>query len=435
MINFPPSPVDGQQYTNNGRSWRWSAAVGGVGVWQLIPVSSSDVDSAAASASAANTSAMAAGGSASTASSQAGIATTKAQDAAASAELSAASAELSAANAVALRNDLANTVDPLKNSQLVGHLSPSGITRKVGDVLREWEPKNTPSGALKFELVNDAAPLNYGGTRAIGVIQHKDTANGGLNEFIPGIVNQFVASGNGVVNAAAELSQTIWQGQFNYMRKTGDGSAHMYTAIGELGVYGPGGYSELGMYQGEMTNTGSALGTMSGVEMLLKDSPDGGTTTFSTKMQGVVSRIAKYNPTIRKSHSFYASCEGALPLTAIIGGNPGGLAAWERGFDFQGLNFTTGQFGLAPNNTFLGWLTAAGGSSSVLGVNATNNVFLAATVPSGSVNITNSGFASRLTVDDQSDAVAIYVGGALRRVGVGAVDSGGSGFRQLIVLN
>lgn len=328
------------------------------------------------------------------------------------------------------------STDPAKGSALYGHRTQNGIASSVRAALNVSEPKNPVSGALQFEYSNDPMALNYGSSRAVGAIQHRDSANAAANEIIPGVVDQFIYSGNGVVNPVTELSESIWQGRFAFTRKTGDGSAHCFTGIGELGVYGPGMYNELGLFQAEGTNTGSQKGTMSGGEILLKDSPDGGTSTYSTKMQGWVSRIAKYNPTIRKSHSFFASSEGSLPIDAILGGNPGGLASWLRGFDFQGLKFTTGQFGLAPNNTFLGWLTLAGAAKSVLGVNNTDNVFLAATAAGKSVNITDATFATKLLIDDNAtDAVALVVMGVLRRISAGAIDSAGAGFRALRVQN
>lgn len=290
------------------------------------------------------------------------------------------------------------------------------------------------SGAVFFTA--DSAPLDYTTSRARFVFQRRDTGDGATNELIPSAVFQFNYTGNGTVNSGIELSQTIWQGLFGFARKTGDGSGHNFTAIGELGATGPGGYNELGMFQGEATNTGSALGTISGVEMLIKDSPDSGTTTFSTKMQAVVGRIAKYNPTVRKSHNFFASSEGSQPPDAVLGVNPSGLASWQRGFDFQGATFTTGQFGLAPNNTFLAWLRAGGSASPVIGVNNSDAVFLAATNSTGVVNITDSAFATRLQVDNNAtDAVLIWVGGVLKRVTEGASDSGGTGFRMLRVAN
>lgn len=51
MIDFPASPTNGQQYTYDGRTWEFDAAAGGgVGAWNLVPVSTSDADLAAESA-------------------------------------------------------------------------------------------------------------------------------------------------------------------------------------------------------------------------------------------------------------------------------------------------------------------------------------------------------------------------------------------------
>lgn len=357
-------------------------------------------------------------------------------------------------NDPAFRADAASTA-PDKGAALVGFKQPlsGAVVRTAYDKFLEtvsvkdfatlgdawaaagFKPLIDPTTGALF-LTADSAPLNYSGSRARFVYQHRDTAAGATNELIPGAVFQFNATGNGTVNAGTELSQTIWQGQFNYMSKTGDGSAHTFTAIGELKAVGPGGYNELGLFQGEGTNIASALGTMSGVEMLLKDSPDAGATTFSTKMQAVVGRIAKYNPTVRKSHNFYASCEGTQAIDAILGGNPGGLASWLRGFDFQGLTFTTGQFGLAPNNTYLAWLRAGGVAAPIIGLNDVDDVFIVASTPTNRVNIGTSALATRLAVDqDASNAVLIWVNGSLKRVTEGAADSAGSGFKQLKVEN
>ena len=291
------------------------------------------------------------------------------------------------------------------------------------------------SATGKVWLNTDPTPLDYSTSRAGFVYQSRDTAAGGTNELIPGAVFQFRASGSGTVNSATELSQTIWQGQFNFMEKTGDGSAHAFTAIGELGAVGAGGYNELGLFQGEGTNKGSALGTMSGVEMLLKDSPDGGASTYSTKMQAIVGRIAKYNSTVRKSYHFYASSEGSLNTSGVIGVNPNGNK-FERGFDFQGAAFSTGQFGLAPNNTFLAWLTDVSAARPIIGLSSTNNTVIATAEAANKIQLTNSALASRLEVDNgASDAVLLWVGGALKRVGQGAADSAGAGYRTLIVPN
>lgn len=256
------------------------------------------------------------------------------------------------------------------------------------------------------EIIKDSSPLNYGTTRAATVLQHRDTAVGAVNELIPGSVFQYNVTGDGVVNAGSELSSTIWQGLFAFMRKTGDGSAHSFTAIGELGAYGAGAYNELGLFQGEGTNNGSSLGTMSGVEMLLKDSPDGGSTTFSTKMQAVVGRIAKYNPTARKSYNFFASSEGTQAPNGILGVNSSGFKTWQRGFDFEGAVFSTGQFGLAPNNTTLAWLDAGSVARNIIGLSNTNVTFLRPGSNSATVDMQDFAGTTRLQVISSSGLVA-----------------------------
>jgi hypothetical protein len=232
----------------------------------------------------------------------------------------------------------------------------------------------------------DPAALDYSTSRA-----------GIANELIPGAVDQFNVSGNGVVNSGTELSQTIWQGRYLYMNKTGDGSAHSATIVGQLGAVGPGGYNELGGFQGQMTNLGSTLGTMSGVELLLSDSANAGTTSFNTKMQAIVGRIAKYNATARKSYHFYASSEGTLATDAVIGVNPA-ANNFFRAFDFSNANITSGQFGVVPNNTSLAWLDSTAAARTILGVDAGNNFYVQPASAAGSVSLRDFAGVSRLEV-------------------------------------
>lgn len=293
---------------------------------------------------------------------------------------------------------------------------------------------DTPTGYTEFR--RDPTPLNYAGTRAGFVLQHRDTTNLGVNGLAPGAVMQFTTIANGVVNAAAESSQSVWLGLQVSQSKSGDGSAHCVTAIGELGAVGPSGYSEVGLVQGTGTNIGSTLGTLSGVEMLLQDSPNAGVTSFSSVLNPFTSRIAKFHTTTRKSHSFYASSEGAQPPTSVLGCNPLGLHQWQRGFDFRGATFTTGQFGLAPNNNFLAWERAGGAIASILGVNNTDGVYLIAAAAGNKVIIGTSTFASGIEVDDDpTDRAILFMGGQPRRVRVGIPGSGGLGSRMLIVDN
>lgn len=237
-----------------------------------------------------------------------------------------------------------------------------------------YKPKINPVNG-KAWFTNDTSPLDYSTSRAGFVWQQRDTASGATNELIPAAVMQFTMTGNGTVNSGAESSSTIWMGLQLSATKTGDASGHCATAIGELGAVGAGGYNELGLFQGTGSNVGSVLGNISGVEMLIQDSPDSGATSYSTRMAAIVGRIAKYNATSRASHAFYASSEGSQPPDAVIGINPSGND-FKRGFDFKDGNFTTGQFGLAPNNTALGWYTAASSAVSIMGLSATNVTYI-----------------------------------------------------------
>lgn len=269
-----------------------------------------------------------------------------------------------------------SSTDPTKGASLIGNAVTLGTNQTITG--RKSFSKVQSAVGWAQQIIADSAPLDYGTTVAASVLQWRDASNRNTNQLVPGAVFQFNSTGDGTVNSSAELSQTIWQGLFGYMNKTGDGSAHCFTGIGQLGATGAGGYNELGAFQAELTNVGSALGTMSGVEMLLKDSPDGGVSTYSTKMQAVVGRLAKYNPTIRKSYNFYASSEGNLPPNGIIGVNGGGLHQWQRGIDFQGASFSTGQFLLAPNNTSMAWLDSTGVAKPIMGLDSANGVFIKA---------------------------------------------------------
>jgi hypothetical protein len=316
---------------------------------------------------------------------------------------------------------------------VVGDLA-NAVTKTGAQTITGDKLFSTPTTYTEFR--RDTAPLNYVGTRASVVVQHRDAAAGVVNAQIPGVVFQFTSSGNGVVNAGTELSQSIWLGLQLSQTKTGDGSGHCATAIGELGSYGPGLYNELGMFQGTATNVGSQLGTMSGAEMLLRDSPDAGTTTYSTRMDPFVARIGKYNATTRRSHGLLASSEGTLPPDTIVGATTGG-AGWKRAMDLSGVNITTGQVILSPNNTFLAWLMAGTGTAvPIFGVSAANNGFAAMPTNTTSFIISTTSFATRLEVDNNAtNAVLIWVNGALKRVEVGAPDSDGVGFRSLRVAN
>jgi len=265
----------------------------------------------------------------------------------------------------------------------------------------------TNTGNEIFSLTKDSSALNYSGTSAIGVIQLRDASNYATNTTNPGFVFQYVDTGNGVVTPSSEYSSTIWWGTTSSVTKSGDGSGHAFTAVGQLGAYGSTGYNELGGFEGQLTNTGSNLGTMSGAELLLSDSPNGGTNSYSTKMQAVVGRIAKYNSTTRPSYNFYASSEGTLPPNAILGLNPTGNH-FQRGFDLSQGAFSTGQVGLSPNNTTLAWLDVSGASQNIIGVDASNETYIRPASAAASTIIQSYAGANVLQISGSGAGIINY---------------------------
>lgn len=286
-------------------------------------------------------------------------------------------------------------------------------------------------------IVKDGAPLNYFGTRASLVLQHADTANGAAQELIPGVQMDFDFSGNGVVDAPNRFSETIWTALNVFTKKTGNGSAHCFTSAGELGAPAASGYNELGGFQGSLTNVGSDGGNISGLEFLVKDSPDGGTTKYPTYGKPVISRGSRYHAAGYWT-SFLASSEGGVPLNAVLGLNPDGPGEWTVGIDFTGrpAPFTTGAAMFLPNNTNITWKTSGGALAPILLVDAANTVQLRMSTAAAALDFNKANGDTRMRVDNNAnDAVHIWVGGGLRRVGLGAPNSAGAGFSQLIVAN
>lgn len=210
-------------------------------------------------------------------------------------------------------------------------------------------------------FVRDTAPLNYAGTRAALVIQQRDSGDAISNELPPGVMFQFTSTGNGFVNAAIDLSMSIWMGVTAVQTKSGDGSAHCFTAIGQLLAYGPGLYNELGLFQGTGTNIGSIHGTISGVEMLIRDGV--GATHFDTFMHAIIGRIGREHNGAKDAANFFVSSEGTFAPNAMFGVNNAGLRQWLRGFDLKDAIFNTGQALLLPNNTSLAWMDGVGVSA------------------------------------------------------------------------
>ena len=228
-----------------------------------------------------------------------------------------------------------------------------------------------------FGIIKDNAPLNYFGTHAAFVVQQRDSLGAGANILTPGAVFQFSSTGDGVVNAASNLSQTIWLGLYSVMTKTGDGSGQAFTATGQLGAYGTGLYNEIGLFQGSAANIGSLHGTMSGVEMALFDSPDNGVTHFDTTMNSVVGRVARFHNGASPCNNFFASSEGTIAPNSVLALNALGLKTWLRFLDLKDGIATTGQAILLPNNHSLAWMSSGGTPTAGMFVSGVDELWMA----------------------------------------------------------
>ncbi len=260
----------------------------------------------------------------------------------------------------------------------------------------------TPGSGPRVEIQKDASPLDYSSTRASFVIQHRDTATLAANAQAPGAVFQFTSTADGHVVPASKFSDSIWTGLFSTAVKTGDGSMHAFTATGELHAIGAVGYNELGGFQAELTNVASTLGNISGVEMLLKDSPDAGTTKFDTAMKAVVGRLAKYHTgRSNRTTAFFASSEGTVTPDSIlsVNGTPAAPNAWQSGIDLSGASFASGAAAYLPNNTNLSWLDSGNTARPIFGVSSTNISYLRPGSAAAYIDLETYAGASALKVD------------------------------------
>lgn len=237
----------------------------------------------------------------------------------------------------------------------------------------------------------------------------------------------FNITGIGSVNAAAHQSYSVWAGITSGVQMRGVGSAHGFTTLGELYSNT---YNELGGFQAELTNMGSVNGTISGVEMLLKDSPNQGASSYPTKLQPVVSRIAKYNNGT-KADSFYASSEGIIPPNSILTGNPGG--SWSTGIDFGSQQFTSGYAAIFPNNFALAWKNINGSSVPVFSYNQTGTVFFTDNRMRFVYSAGGGVYNSIMELD--SSGLYMNVGGVMKKIVVAPASSCGNGFSCLAVSN
>ena len=205
------------------------------------------------------------------------------------------------------------------------------------------------------------------GTKAGLVFQHHDPTDHVAGTTEPQILFDFEQSGSTIDNESGlkgvyperDLSTTIWWGLQVSGRKYKDGSGSSISAIGSLYEVGSLGYNEFGLYMGELTNAASTHGTLSGVEVLLKDGPNANT-HFDTKMNSVIARVRRQHNGSRQVSAFAASSEGenedARPdtiLTVIHNGTEGldNGTRFKNGLDLSNADLSEKGSLIMPSNS------------------------------------------------------------------------------------
>lgn len=206
-------------------------------------------------------------------------------------------------------------------------------------------------------------PWNTNGTKAGLVFQHHDSEDHVAGTQEPQILFDFEQSGSTVPNSdgmqgvypESDISTTIWWGLQVSGRKYQDGSGSCISTIGSLYEVGSIGYNEFGLYMGMLSNEGSTHGTLSGVEVLMKDGKDNADGTpsatehWDTKMNSVIARVRRQHNGSRQVSAFAASSEGtdanARPdtvLTVIHNGtnNLSNGTRFKNGLDLSNGDFS-----------------------------------------------------------------------------------------------
>ncbi|MBU0593364.1 MAG: hypothetical protein KKH74_06455 [Gammaproteobacteria bacterium] len=268
--------------------------------------------------------------------------------------------------------------------------------------------------------------------------QHVDTGTGGNNEQIYNATFMFRSTGAGTIGTFDGKPQSLsfWYGLYSNMEKWGSGSGHAFTA--NVTLMNTSGYAEGGGFQGSVSNIAAAGHYLSLFEGIVND---GG---FDTNMNCAALRVQKNATTSNNpTNAILISGEGTGTIDRILALNPsaGATNLFNTGIDLSRAHFATGVAMVMPNNSNLAWVNNAAAVKPILYL-AADNLFRIQYPGVGTyegVAVVDSAGAFQFTSDNYGgaggDHVSMYVGGQLRRVGVGALNSGGSGFRQLIVPN
>lgn len=185
------------------------------------------------------------------------------------------------------------------------------------------------------------------------------------DQIAPAWVFEDVITGNGIASGPPDSSSSFWTGLYIVQTKSGNGSGQGFTYQGTLRANGgSGGYNELGGFQFNIANNGSANGHIEGIGGIVGDSVDGGSTHFPTQLVDGLFRLAKYDSTIpgtddTQTSNITVTSEGTQPGGAIVYASALGPHTWWSGIDFTAAIFESAAIAL-PNNANVAWENAAG---------------------------------------------------------------------------
>lgn len=219
------------------------------------------------------------------------------------------------------------------------------------------------------EFDKTPSPTNWFGNAWAGpmaVFQFLQDQNITTNSA-PGLIFQDNITGSGTVSLP-NTSSSFWPGLEVIQTKQGDGSGQAFTCTSQLQAVGGTGYNEGSCFDGMYTNVGSTNGYLSGVEVGVFDSINGGVTTWKTRLHGVIGRVGKYDTTFPStdsfnSNSFMATSEGSHAVGSALYLYDIGGHGWDYGIDMSAAHIASGAALVMPN---LGGIETVNATSSAI---------------------------------------------------------------------
>ena len=199
-------------------------------------------------------------------------------------------------------------------------------SERVGDTIRVGTRLTSPPGSrdVPLEISKSSSPLDYTAANYPTpdlVVQWSSDEQLSTGQSRDAHLFRADISGDGNVqldeSPSGGISTSTWRGLVSAVNKSGDASAHSFTAIGSLGKVGPVGYNEFGLFIGTGTNVGSWRGTVHGTELLTRD----GTARISDS--GTVQSAAPSTVTLAPSASDFDDAYKDLAIEITAGEGAG----------------------------------------------------------------------------------------------------------------